>query len=272
MEHLATVAFTLGVIAYSVAATLFFLELVRSEGLNLSKRWAARLLALGAAFHLTHLVAASLLTRVCPVESINFALSLAALIATTVFLFLRKRSSLHVMGAFVAPLALTFLVSAQFVAAETHAQVPRAMLAFHITANVLGVGLYLLAGAASIFYLVQERRLKQKRIHITTKRLPPLDTLDATEHRLLLAGFPLLTFGVVTGAMFISQIGPLTSMASVRVVLGYATWCLVAGVLTLRALAGWRGRRAAWGTLAGVLCVLIMILMYVISPGAEQAS
>src|SRR5690606_27211414 len=104
------------------------------------------------------------------------------------------------------------------------------------------------------------------------KRLPPLDTLDATEHRLLLAGFPLLTFGVVTGAMFISQIGPLTSMASVRVVLGYATWCLVAGVLTLRALAGWRGRRAAWGTLAGVLCVLIMILMYVISPGAEQAS
>jgi ABC-type uncharacterized transport system permease subunit len=266
VEQLATVAFYLGVIAYSVAATLFFLDLVRPEGLGLGARWAPRLLAVGAVIHLTHLVAASLFTRVCPVESIHFALSLAALIATTVFLFLRKRSGLHVMGAFVVPVSLTFLISAQFVDAQSHPQVPRAMLAFHITANVLGLGLFLLAGAASIFYLVQERRLKQKRIHFAGKRLPPLDALDAAEHRLLLAGFPLLTFGVVTGAMFISQLGPLTSAASVRAALGYATWVLVAAVLILRALWGWRGRRAAWGTLAGVVCVLLVILMYAISP------
>ncbi len=271
MEQVATVAFFFGVIAYSVAATLFFLDLVRAEGLTLGARWAPRLLGFGVVCHFAHMVAASLFTRVCPVESVNFSLSLAALMAATVFLFLRKRSSLHVMGAFVAPLALTFLVAAQFVSPKTHTQVPRAMLAFHITANVLGVGLFLLAGAASVFYLVQERRLKQKRYHFAGKRLPPLDALDATEHRLLLAGFPLLTFGVVTGAMFISQIGPITSAASIRAALGYATWILVAGVLTLRALAGWRGRRAAWGTLAGVLCVLLVILMYAISPATETA-
>jgi ABC-type uncharacterized transport system permease subunit len=271
LEHLATVAFYFGVIVYTVAGTLFFLDLVRNEGLSVGARWAPRLLAAGALFHSVHLVTASLLTRVCPVESVNFALSLAGLIATTVFLFLRKRSRLHVMGAFVAPLALAFLVSAEFVSASSPSQVPRAMLAFHITANILGVGLFMLAGAASVFYLVQERRLKQKRVHFAGSRLPPLDALDTTEHRLLLAGFPLLTFGVVSGAIFINQIGPLTSAASVRAVLGYATWVLVAGVLILRSLAGWRGRRAAWGTLAGVVCVLLVILMYAISPGAGQS-
>ena len=71
--------------------------------------------------------------------------------------------------------------------------------------------------------------------------------------------------------MFISQIGPITSVASVRAFLGYATWILVAGVLILRALAGWRGRRAAWGTLAGAVCVLIVILMYAVSPGTGSA-
>lgn len=272
MEQFATVAFYFGVIAYSVAATLYFLDLIRREGLSVGAHWGARLLSAGALFHLAHLLAASLWTRVCPVESINFALSLAALIATTVFLFLRKRSNLHVMGAFVAPLALTFLVSAQFVSADTQSHVSKAMLAFHITANVLGVGLFLLAGAASVFYLVQERRLKQKRFDFAGTRLPPLDALDATEHRLLLAGFPLLTFGVVTGAMFISQIGPMTSIAAIRAVLGYATWVLVAGVLILRALAGWRGRRAAWGTLAGVICVLLVILMYAVSPQVVGSS
>src|SRR5690606_6902122 len=133
-----------------ISATLFFLDLMRGDGVRVGARWAPRLLGAGAACHATHLVTTSLLTQTCPVDSINFALSLAGLMATVVFLFLRKRSSLHVMGAFVAPLALTFLVGAQFVTPETHAQVPRGMLAFHITANVLGVGLFLLAGAASV--------------------------------------------------------------------------------------------------------------------------
>jgi ABC-type uncharacterized transport system permease subunit len=227
------------------------------------------LLGVGAVFHAANVVSASLLTNVCPVESVNFALSLAALIATLVFLFLRKRSGLHVMGAFVAPLSLALLVGSQFIgssSAEVH--VSRSLLAFHITANVVGVGFFLLAGAASVFYLIQERRLRQKRVHLFGRRLPPLDALDATEHRLLLAGFPLLTFGVVTGGMFISEIDKVTGAASIRAGLGYATWVLVAGVLTLRQAAGWRGRKAAYGTIAGVVCVLLVILMYAVSPGA----
>ena len=234
MEGFANVAFYLAVIAYSVSATLFFLDLARREGLPLAADWAPRLLGTGAALHATHIVSTSLLTNVCPVESLNFALSLAALIATLVFLFLRKRSGLHVMGAFVAPLGLALLVGSQFVGSTTKVHVSRSLLAFHITANVFGVGLFLLAGAASVFYLVQERRLRQKRVHLFGRRLPPLDALDATEHRLLLAGFPLLTFGVVTGGMFINEIDSVTGAASIRAGLGYATWVLVAGVLMLQ--------------------------------------
>lgn len=266
MAEFTNIAFYLAVIAYSVSATLFFLELARREGLALAADWAPRLLGIGAGLHAGHIVAASLLTNTCPVESLNFALSLAALSATLVFLFLRSRSGLHVMGAFVAPVALALLVGSQFVGSSDEVHVSRSLLAFHITANVVGVGLFLLAGAASVFYLIQERRLRQKRVHLFGRRLPPLDALDATEHRLLLAGFPLLTFGVVTGGMFIREIDAVTGAASIRAGLGYATWILVAGVLILRAAAGWRGRRAAYGTIAGVVCVLLVILMYAVSP------
>ncbi len=37
-----------------------------------------------------------------------------------------------------------------------------------------------------------------------------------------------------------------------RTVFGYATWLLIGVVLLLRAAAGWRGRRAACGTIAGL--------------------
>jgi ABC-type uncharacterized transport system permease subunit len=129
------------------------------------------------------------------------------------------------------------------------------------------VGLFLLAGAASAFYLCQERRLKERRTTPLQGKLPPLDALDLTEHRLLLAGFPLLTFGIVSGAVFAARIDSMTSASLARTALAYTTWILVAGVLVLRALAGWRGRRAAYGTLAGVACVLLVIGIYVAHSG-----
>jgi ABC-type uncharacterized transport system permease subunit len=51
-----------------------------------------------------------------------------------------------------------------------------------------------------------------------------------------------------------------------RVVLGYATWLLIALVLLLRAAAGWRGRRAAYGTIAGFVCAAAVIVVYLVRP------
>lgn len=266
MTDLATAAFMLGVVLYSVATTLFFLDLARKE--PLARVWGPVTLAVGALLHGTHVVAASLLSHVCPVESLHFALSLSGLIAVIAFLVMPGRARIHAIGAVVAPLALTFLVGAQFVdAGRSAADVSRPLLAAHITANLIGVGLFLLAGASGAFYLVQERRLKEKRMGGFVAKLPPLDSLDRAEHRFLLAGFPLLTFGIVTGAVFASQLGSATSAAAIRAALGYATWILAALVLVMRAVAGWRGRRSAYGTLAGVLCVVIVMLLYVVRAG-----
>lgn len=267
MTSVATIAFYLGVVAYSAAATLFFVDLARRDGSALAAAWAPRALGIGALLHAAHVVSASLLTNTCPVHSIHFALSLSALIAAVAYLVMRRRYRIHALGAFVAPICLTFIVAAQFVSTPIAAEnFPSSMLALHVAANLLGIGLFLLAGAAGAIYLLQERRLKAKRVGGLSGRLPPLQTLDLTEHRLLLAGFPLLTLGIVTGAVFASRMHGSAELA--RAALAYATWVLVAGVLLLRALAGWRGRRAAYGTLAGVACAVLVFLAYAAaSPG-----
>jgi len=266
MESLASVAFYLGALAYSAATLLFFLDLTRREGRPNAARWAPLVLGLGVILHAAHVVSASLLSRVCPVESLHFALSLTAMIAVGVYLALRVRFRLQSIGTFVAPAALTFLVGAQFVSVSQSesAGISRMLLILHITANLLGLGLFLLAGAAGAVYLVQERSIKHKRPTWVTAKLPPLDALDRTEHRLLLAGFPLLTFGVVTGAVFASQLGTASPAEFLRAALSYATWLVLAGVLILRAVLGWRGRRSAYGTLAGVACVTTVVVLYVI--------
>jgi ABC-type uncharacterized transport system permease subunit len=271
MVDIATIAFYLGVIAYSAAATLFFLDLARRDGSPSLGHWAPRLLAIGGSLHAVHVVTASMLSKVCPIDSLHFALSFTALIAVGAYLALRKRARLFALGAFIAPIALTFLVGAQFVGreSETVAGVSRTLLMLHIAANVLGVGLFLIAGAAGSIYLVQERRLRTKK-HVAAlgSRLPPLDALDQTTHRLLLAGFPLLTFGVVTGAVFNHQLTSGGSAELLRTFLGYATWVMLGGVLVLRNIAGFRGRKAAYGTILGVVCMLLVMLLYAVRQSA----
>ena len=270
MPELVTAAFGLGVVAYSAAATIFFLELLRG-GDKLPGAFGPRVLMLGAFIHAVHVVVASLLSRACPVESLHFGLSLSALGAVVTYLLLQKRFRVHALGAIVAPLALTFLIGAQFVSApRAEAELPRGLLAFHIAANLIGLGVFLVAGGSSALYVVVERRLRQKKLGLSpsSSRLPPLEALDRTAHRLLLVGFPLLTFGVVTGAVFTQRVAEAGSVAIFRTVLGYATWGLLAAVLLLRQIIGLRGRRAAYGTLAGVACVLAVLIVYAVRGGA----
>lgn len=265
MQALATVSFSLAVIAYTIASTQFFLELARKR-VPTGAEVPARFLALGALLHAGHIVAASLLTNICPVTSMHFALSLAGWVAVVAFLVFRRGRKLDALGSFVGPLSLTFLVAAQFIGdSPAPSELSSAMLALHITVNVVGLGFVLLAGGAASFYVFLEARLKSKR-PLSVGRLPSLDQLDRLRHLLLLIGFPLLTVGVVTGGIFISQIdvGSFGSLA--RAAFGYAAWLSVAIVLSLRALLGWEARKSAYGTLAGVLCVSLVLLLYVLRP------
>ena len=262
------IVFHVVLVAYAVSAGLFFFDLARSsEGSVGSSRLAPRTLALSVAIHAAYLVS-EVADGTVMAWSLKFALSLCGVSVALAYLVLRTRSKIDAIGVAVAPISLTLLVGADFLRASGPVtDFPRTLLLMHVAANVLGVGLFLLAGATSAFYLVQERRLKEKRVSPRSGRLPPLDALDLTLHRLLLAGFPLLTFGIVSGAVFASSPAAMTPAGIARSALAYTTWLLVAGVLVLRAALGWRGRRAAYGTLAGVVCELLVVGIYVANSG-----
>ena len=88
------------------------------------------------------------------------------------------------------------------------------------------------------------------------------EALDRAEHRLLIAGFPLLTVGVITGTLFLNRVHDETSADLVRAAFGYVTWLLIALVLLLRQAVGWRGRRAALGTLVGFGFTVAVLAFY----------
>ncbi|HXS16439.1 MAG TPA: cytochrome c biogenesis protein CcsA [Polyangiaceae bacterium] len=265
MEALATVVFSLAVVAYSVATTEFFLALSR-PGAVVRSSTSSITMGVGAIMHALHIVIASFLLHTCPVASMRFVLSLAALVAVISFLILRAGRRIDALGAFVGPLALLLLISSEFVeTTSVPPQLSRVLLMLHVAANLFGLGFVLLAAGTSTFYLVVERRLRAKNMS-GLGRLPALDVLDRLGHRLLLIGFPLLSFGCVTGGMFLHQLDVNSPASLARAVLGYAAWVMVFVVLLQRALLGFSGRRSAYGTLAGALCIALMLMVYLVRP------
>lgn len=262
-------------LTYGVACALFVVFLIGGDKTERAGRLAPRLVGLGALLHAGHIVVASLVWRVCPVEGIHFAMSVVSMLACAVYMAMRSRFRIDVVGAFVAPLALTFLLASRFVGSgelEPSARVKSAILPFHIAANLIGVSLFTLACAAAIAYLLQEKRLKKKKVGwLFVHHMPPLDVLDRAEHRFLLAGFPLLTVGIVTGTLWARTVEAGSAADIARAAFGYASWVLFALVLLLRAVVGWRGRRAAYGTIAGFSAAVIVLVMYLLRSAGSAA-
>ncbi len=267
IEIVAEVLFLLTLSAYASASVLFLRYLVQGKG-DLGTL-GPRLIGFGAVMHAAHICVASLVLRVCPVEGVHFPMSVAAMAMCVAYVVARRRLNMEVAGAFIAPLALTSLLASKFVGggAEPGARIKSAMLPFHVASNLFGVALFTLASSAATLYLIQEHLLKKKRIDGVFRRLPPLDVLDRAEHRFLLAGFPLLTIGIITGTLWARRVEMGAPSEVLRAAFGYVTWLVIAGVLFLRAAAGWRGRRAAYGTLAGFgLAVVVLVIYLLRSP------
>lgn len=263
----ANLSFAFGVFAYTASLVFFFAELVRpGQGLP-GGRHAPLLLGVAGVLHGVSITLASFVARVCPVESVHFALSVASLVTVFAYLVARKRYPIDVVGAFVAPVGLTFLLGTRFLQlGPAAAKLPPLFLTLHVAANVIGDALFLLACVTAGLYLFAEKRLKEKRVSSILGRLPPLDALDAAEHRFLLVGFPLLTLGIISGTAWAHKLESGTSGEVLRAAFAYLTWLVFAGVLLLRAVAGWRGHRAALGTIVGFFFAVLVLIVYLVRP------
>jgi ABC-type uncharacterized transport system permease subunit len=263
LELVADLLFGATALVYLAASALFIAFLSGAWPARLQKAlpWAPRLVAVGVPLHAAQICIWSLVLHVCPVEGIHFALSVASMLVCLVYVLARLRLHVDVVGAFVAPQALMFLLASRFVGpVDARPRLQSGLLPFHVVTNLLGIALFTLAFAAAVAYLMQERRLKQKKLQGVFERLPAIDALDRAEHRFLVAGFPLLTVGILTGTLWAREVEAGGAAEIARWALSYASWALIGGVLLLRAAAGWRGRRAAYGTILGFgLTVLVML-------------
>lgn len=256
---MAAVCFMVTMVLYFVATMSFLAYLLRrSEALsNVS-------LAITAVGFISHTIA--LVIRMVEVSStappsFSDSLSFFSWMIILVFVLVEFRHRIHVLGSFMVPLALVSLVSSAALPETVPTLQPVfKTLWFHVTLSMLGTVGFTVAFVAGVMYLIQDRLLKSKQFNVLYSKLPALDFLDHLNQQSIVLGFPLLTLGIVTGAISAEFARGSYVSWNPEQIWALVTWVFYFVVLLGRLTVGWRAKRAAYLTVIGFACVILTLV------------
>src|SRR5262245_28727079 len=127
----------------------------------------------------------------------------------------------------------------------------------HVTLVIVSYAAFAVTFVCGVMYLIQEHELKAKHFGAAFERLPALNTCDEIGYRSVTIGFALLTLGVVTGIFWNNQRDGRYWHNDPKEVMALVTWFVYLFLIHYRLTAGWRGRRAAWMSVAGFVIVIV---------------
>jgi len=221
------------------------------------------LLLSGFVFHSTSIVYGFFQSGHIPVHNLNETLSISGWAIIGVFLWVQYKFHLKILGVYAAPLAAFAMVMASQFSREP-APIKNVFnsvwLHIHIFAVFIGEASFALACGLGILYLLQEHTIKAKSHGFFYKRLPSLELLDLAGYTCIIAGFLLLTLGLITGFVYAKSIWGRFWSWDPKEVWSGITWLLYAALLHQRLVVGWRGRKSAVMAILGFIVILFTFL------------
>jgi cytochrome c-type biogenesis protein CcsB len=192
-----------------------------------------------------------------PITNLHESLSFFSLAVVAVFLVFERKYKITILGSFIIPIALLLMLGStgfSSAIAPLNPALKSRWLAIHTTMAFLGYATFAIAFGAAIMYLIQERFLKRKKLGAMYQKLPSLDVLDET------FGFPLLTFAIITGAIWAETAWGTYWSWDPKETWSLITWFVYAALLHGRLTTGWRGRKAAILAIIGFFVLLFTFL------------
>jgi cytochrome c-type biogenesis protein CcsB len=247
-------------------ATLFFLTylVTKRRPLAVLSVWVT---AAGWAGHTVWLLGHAIALGAPPLATMEQALAFISWALVLVLLAVELRYRLHVLGSFILPLSFLLLLPSGLGSAgsppgfnDMPALLTSAWFGIHTVFSLLGFVAFAVAFIAGLMYLIQDRLLKAKRFNALYEQLPSLDLLDEMNQGTILLGFPLLTIGMLSGAIWAGQSKGVFWSWTPKQLLTLVTWFFYLGMLHGRMNLSWRAKRAALLAIVGFAVVGVTFL------------
>jgi len=199
-----------------------------------------------------------------PLSNPHEAISFFSWVIVLFFFWVEFKYHLYILGSFILPLAFLSLISASALPSDIpqiNPTLSNTWLGIHTILSVLGIVAFTLAFVVGIMYLLQDKFLKSKQLNTLYARLPALDLLDQWNKKAILFGFPLLTLGIISGALWAQYAkGSFWGGNNSKQALALGIWFFYLLVLHGRINIGWRAKKAAHLAIIGFVGVIFIFI------------
>lgn len=193
-------------------------------------------------------------------EFINLT-CLSGLIAAAVVL---RRPQHRPLWVFVLlPVLILLTISGRWLYATAAPVMPALQsywLPIHVSVVSLGSGVFLVAGVASMLFLLKMSKYGRPEATGTLARivekLPDAQTLDRIAYCTTIFAFPVFGFGVIFGAIWAEEAWGRYWGWDPKETVSFIAWVVYAAYLHARSTAGWRDKKAAWINVAGFVAMV----------------
>jgi cytochrome c-type biogenesis protein CcsB len=163
----------------------------------------------------------------------------------------------------LVPVLILLTVSGRWLYANAAPVMPALQsywLPIHVSVVSLGSGVFLVAGIASILFLLRTSRLgnpdTEGALARMVRRLPDAQTLDRIAYRTTIFAFPVFGFGVIFGAIWAEEAWGRYWGWDPKETVSFVAWVVYAAYLHARSTAGWRDSKAAWINVVGFVAMV----------------
>ncbi len=183
-----------------------------------------------------------------PVSNTHEGLVFFAFLSSLLYIIFYIRNKILIVGVFLSPLVTILILIAGF-SDKSIGEIFPILQSFwfpiHVISAFVGNALFALSFVISLIYLIENFRLKKKKFDVLGKLLPSITMLDTLNYFCLVYGFPFLTLGIITGAIWAQMAIGSYWNNDPKEIWSMFTWFLYAALLHVRLISGWRGKRVA---------------------------
>lgn len=195
--------------------------------------------------------------------------SMVALAVVVGFLVCLQRGKLErSMGAFIMlPVVLYLGLAGTVLYTKAGPLVPALnsyWIKIHVAAAIMASGCFLLSGMIAVLYLLRDRFDRRTAAGLPVRfptsvasALPAAQGLDRAAYAVIAFAFPIWTFAIIAGAIWAESAWGRYWGWDPKETWSFITWVLYASYLHARSTAGWKGRKAAWISVAAALALIV---------------
>ncbi len=257
----------IGLVGYVAAAAVAIRRFRRPERVTPVGLAAPLLLGLvaGAGLVIWRVTAAGTLLAVSGFD----AMILIAWLMAAEVLAVRWAGRLNGVDAFFLPMAAA-LQAGSLLMIRSGASGAHYLHAWHIVGHAMVIlvagACFVASGLAGLAYLFVHRAMRSRRQLSVLGRLPPLESLERFGRRMVAAGFPLLTFGILTGVCAIAHTPPEDREREMMMASGTLALWVVYGIamLIVWVRPRFRGHRAAMLATGAAGLTVVNFLTYLL--------